>query len=62
MIFGSWGNVETNTSKSSAEDLSGGGGQEDSQPVILGFHNYSAGFSQELGENGSKTKKARNAN
>lgn len=54
--------METNISKSSAEDLSGGRGKEDSQPIILGLNNYSVGFSQELGENGNKNRKDRNAN
>lgn len=50
------GNVEVNDSKKSAGDLSGGK-NKDSQPILLGLNNYSAGFGQELGKKGNKARK-----
>ena len=50
--------MEANISKSSAEDLSGGE-KEDSDPIIWELNSFSAGFSQELGENGSEIRKRR---
>lgn len=48
--------MEVTVTKGSAGDLPGGE-KEESQPVILGLSKYSAGFGQELGGNGRKTRK-----
>lgn len=55
LISGPCRNVEINISKVGLGDMLEGK-KKDSHPVIFGLNNHSAGFGQELCENGSKAR------